>query len=83
MLGSVLVASGAGGVSDGVAPGSGDMGSGGMVDGAVSAGAGGVVIVASSFFAQPAANNIVETATKTKARMICSSNYSDGIGFPY
>jgi hypothetical protein len=63
------VASGAGGISDGVGLGA---GSAGIVLGAVSAG--GVVMSAlSSFLAQPAASNRVDTASKAKARMASSS----------
>jgi hypothetical protein len=63
-----VVASGGGGVSDGIGAGA---GSDGIVDGAVSAG--GVMVALSSFLAQPAASNRVETASKAKARMASSS----------
>lgn len=63
-----MVASGGGGVSDGVGAGAGSAGIG--VVGALSAG--GVVIV-SSFLAQPLANNAAVTASKAKARMASSS----------
>jgi hypothetical protein len=73
-----VVESAGGMVSGGIELGG---GSAGIVDGAVSAG--GVMVALSSFLAQPAASNKVETASKANARMASSSRKtSDGIGSP-
>ncbi|MDY6945897.1 MAG: hypothetical protein SXG53_09275 [Pseudomonadota bacterium] len=61
-----MVESGGGVVSDGIGAGAGSAGIG--VVGAVSAG--GVMVALSSFLAQPAASNKVETVSKAKARML-------------
>jgi O-acetyl-ADP-ribose deacetylase (regulator of RNase III) len=76
----VVVASGGGGVSDGVGLGAGSagIGAGDVVS------AGGVFMSAlSSFLAQPAANTIAVTASKAKARMSLPSSVSDELGVPY
>jgi hypothetical protein len=81
MVPSGDVASGDGGISDGVAPGAGSAGIGEV--GAVSAG-GMVISALSSFLAQPAASTRVVTASKAKARMASSSRrISDENRVPY
>ena len=83
--GGMSVAESGVGVSDGgTVPGSAGIGSGEVAGGAESAGAGGIVVISalSSFFAQPAANNIADMAIKTKARMLSPPDDSDCLG-PY
>jgi len=75
--GVVCVASGGGGVSDGVGLGAGSAGIGAGDVGAESAG-GEVIWEPSSFLAQPAAvNTSAVTASKAKARMSHPSSVSD------